>query len=284
VVKLGFFLLGAIAGLLPAVALAQRAPVTDLSTRSGSTSTAAAAAAPTPAAAEAAALRKAMADLTIEVDALRTELRELRGQLEVQTHELESLKTRNREALADTDKRLRDLERKATPAATAAPETAGPVAAPASADEQQQYDAAFALMKQGQYEKAAKAFREFIAKHPSSDLAGNAQYWVGEAYYVVRNFKQAIDDFTKVVDKYSTSSKVADALLKIGYSQQELGALDKARAALQQVVSRFPNTVSAKSAEKRLADIKAAEAKAAETKAKPVESKPKPADTRTKKP
>lgn len=210
---------------------------------------------------ETAALRKMLADLTLENEQLRTELRELRGRIEVQAHELESLKSRNREALADTDKRLRELERRAAPASApppAAAESPVPttVASSPTPSEQQQYDAAFNLMKQGYYEKAGKAFREFVARHPSSDLAGNAQYWVGEAQYVVRNFKVALEEFTKVVDKYPSSAKVPDALLKIGYCQHELGALDKARAALQLVISRYPNTTVAKSAEQRLAKIK----------------------------
>lgn len=250
----------AIAGLVPAVALAQRAPVTDMSTRAAASTPGAAAMAPGET-----ALRKSLADLTLELEQLRAEMRDLRGQLEVQTHELESLKNRNREALADTDKRLRELERKAAPAAGSASsgDTAEQPAAsaPPSAKEQQDYDAAFGLMKQGNYEKAGKAFHVFLTKYPSSELAGNAQYWIGEANYVVRNFKQAIDSFSKVVEKYPTSLKVPDALLKVGYSYYELGVMDKARASLEQVVSRFPNTVTAKSAERRLADIKAAEAK-----------------------
>lgn len=260
----------AIAGLLPAIAFAQsapaRVPVTDMSTPARSTAGAAAAAST-----DSAALRKSMADLTLEIEQLRAEVRELRGQLEVQTHELDSLKNRNRDALADTDKRLRELERKAAPAPAAAPTAEVPAKAEAvvSADEQKEYDAAFGLMKQGQYDKAAKAYRTFLTKHPKSELAGNAQYWIGEAQYVVRNFKQAIVDFSVVVDKYPASLKLPDSLLKIGYSHAELGANDKARTALQQVVTRFPNTVTAKSAEKRLAELKAADArKAPDTKPK----------------
>ena len=268
----------AIAGLLPALATAQstRPPVTDMSTpRAGATASSPSAA---TGGADTAAMRKTMADLTLELDQLRTQLRELRGLYETQTHELESLKNRNREALVDTDKRLRELERKAAPVAAAAetPTKDAPVVPVASsAGEQQEYDAAFGLMKQGMYERAAKSFREFLTKHPQSDLAGNAQYWIGEAQYVVRNFKQALEEFTKVIDKYPNNAKVADAMLKIGYVHHELGNIDKARQSLQQVVKNYPNTTSAKSAEKRLADIKAGEAK------KPAE--PKKADAKAKK-
>jgi tol-pal system protein YbgF len=241
-----------IAAFVAPVAVLGAAPVVDQSFPTTGTRAA------VPAVGETAALRKMQADLTLENEQLRNELRELRGQIEVQTHELESLKTRNREALADADKRLRELERRAAPAA----ESVGkPAAVAPSAAEQEEYQAAFNLVKQGYYEKAGKSFREFIAKHPSSELAGNAQYYIGWAQYSVRNFKPALEELTKVVDKYPSSAKVPDALLMIGYTHHELGALDKARVVLQQVVSRYPNTTTAKSAEKRLADIKAAESK-----------------------
>src|SRR5688500_522301 len=200
----------AVACFLPVLATAQssRPPVTDLST-----SRAPGSAAPAPgASSDVTALRKSIAELTLELDQLRTQLRELRGQYETQTHELDSLKNRNREAMADTDKRLRELERKATPVAASADtpssKDVAPVPAASSAGEQQEYDAAFGLMKQGMYERAAKSFREFVTKHPSSELAGNAQYWVGEALYVMRNFKLALEEFTRVVDKYPNSAKL----------------------------------------------------------------------------
>ncbi|OGI49056.1 MAG: tol-pal system protein YbgF [Candidatus Muproteobacteria bacterium RBG_16_65_34] len=205
-----------------------------------------------------------MVEMMLQLEAMQTEQRRLRGELEVQTHELDKLKTRERELIADIDRRLRELEQRTgaapAPAASAepAPARAGtPKTAPAaSASEQQQYDAAFNLMKQGLYERSVKAFREFIGARPQSALAGNAQYWIGEAYYVLRDFKQAIEEFTKVLNDYSDSAKVPDALLKIGYTQYELGAHDKAREALNQVIARYPNTTVAKSAEQRLAKMK----------------------------
>ncbi len=107
-------------------------------------------------------------------------------------------------------------------------------------------------MKQGQYEQAAKSFRDFIARNPKGALADNAQYWVGEAAYVNRDFRTALNEFGKVVSDYPQSAKVPDSLLKIGYSQYELGAHAKAREVLSQVAKRYPNTTVARSAELRL--------------------------------
>src|SRR5436853_2760715 len=94
------------------------AQVVPVAASSGSSSSGSARTA--PAAGDTVALRKQLADFTLEIEQLRTELREMRGQLETQTHELESLKNRNREALADMDKRLREQEKRSAPAAPAA--------------------------------------------------------------------------------------------------------------------------------------------------------------------
>jgi len=205
--------------------------------------------------------REAMADLLQQLDTLQTEVRKLRGQLEVQGNEIERLKARERDLLADMDRRVSALEQQktsatATPASSAgAASSTPPAAAPVSAQEQKAYDAAFDLLKQGYYERAAKGFRDFISKYPQSALRDNAQYWLGQAYYVVRNFRQALVEFGKVISDHPNSIKAPDASLKIGYSHYELGEWSKARASLNQVITRYPGTPAAKSAEQRLAKM-----------------------------
>jgi len=124
-----------------------------------------------------------------------------------------------------------------------------PPPALASNDPRKDYAAAFSLLKQGYYERAAKGFRKFIAIHPNSTLTGNAQYWIGETNYVTNNFKLALEEFSKVERQYPQSSKVPDALLKVGYCYYELNDWKKARETLTNVVSRYPSTTIAKSAQ-----------------------------------
>ena len=209
--------------------------------------------------------REALADMFLQLEQAQAELRELRGKVEVQAHEVEALKARQRDLIADIDRRLSELERRgAAPAEGAAAREAAAGTAPAVAgavpanlaQEQQEYDAAFALLKQGQYERAGKRFRDFIRAHPKSPLVDNAQYWVGESAYVVRNFKQALEEFSKVLNAHPDSPKAPDAMLKVGYCYYELADWAKARETLNQVVARFPNTPVARSAEQRLAKMK----------------------------
>lgn len=207
-------------------------------------------------------------DLLTQMEAMQAELRELRNTTELQGHELERLSSTQRELLRDLDRRLTNIERGATtqttrvqpteptqtetaavPVPGTTPSTSRLTATPA---EQQQYEAAFNLLKQGLYSRASQAFRVFIQQHPTSPLAGNAQYWTAEANYVIRNFGLALKEFDRVVKEYPDSPKVADALLKIGYSYYEIGTWEKARQALTDVVTRFPNTTVAKLAQIRL--------------------------------
>lgn len=221
--------------------------------------------APAPAAEKPdAARREVLADMLLQLEQVQAELRELRGKVEVQAHELEALKARQRDLLGDIDRRVSEIERRgAAPlAAEGAAKPGAATAAPAEvvtanlAQEQQEYDAAFALLKQGQYDRAGKRFRDFVRVHPKSPLADNAQYWIGESAYVVRNFKQALEEFSKVVQGHPDSAKAPDALLKIGYCQYELAEWGKARETLNQVIARYPNTPPARSAEQRLAKMK----------------------------
>lgn len=207
-------------------------------------------------------------ELLSQMEAMQTELRELRNKTELQSHELERLSTRQRELLRDLDRRLTNIERGATtqttrvqPTESTQTQTAAVQALvttsstsriTATAEEQQQYEAAFNLLKQGLYSRASQAFRVFIQRYPTSPLAGNAQYWAAEANYVIRNFGLALKEFDRVVKEYPESPKVADALLKIGYSYYEIGTWEKARQALTDVVTRFPNTTVAKLAQIRL--------------------------------
>lgn len=211
-----------------------------------------------PAATETAA-RSTLLDLLRQLEELQTEVRQLRNTVEVQGHELNQLKGRQRSLYDDLDKRVRDAERRGSATAPVAPVAAAPAtpAAPRAitAAQQQEYDAAFELMKQGLYDRAVKAFRVFLTKHPDSGLADNAQYWIAEGNYVLRNFKLALEEFTKVVGS-PQNPKAPDALLKVGYVHYELGAYDKARKTLGEVQERYPGTSVAKLAAVRLDKMK----------------------------
>jgi tol-pal system protein YbgF len=117
------------------------------------------------------------------------------------------------------------------------------------------YQDAFNLLRQGKYDQASTALKNYVAQHPNSEYADNAQYWLGEVSYVQRNFEVALSEFNKVITNYPNSPKYADALLKIGLTQYELQHWDQAKKVFNELMSRYPNTAGAQIAEKRLQRI-----------------------------
>ena len=107
-------------------------------------------------------------------------------------------------------------------------------------------------LKAGKYQDAVAQFNNFLVTYPDSPRADSAQYWLGEAYYVNKQFDQAINEYQKLVAAYPSSQKVSQAMLKIGFCQQEMGQTAQARATLQEVLQRYPGTTSARMAEDRL--------------------------------
>jgi len=120
------------------------------------------------------------------------------------------------------------------------------------ADEKKAYDQAFGMLRDGSYKEAIAAFQAQLKRFPSGDYADNAWYWMGESYYVNRDFKPALDAFQKVVSDFPRSQKVLGAMLKIGYIRDMQKDWAGAREILQQVKSRSPGSREARLAETRL--------------------------------
>lgn len=114
------------------------------------------------------------------------------------------------------------------------------------------YEEAWRLLEQKDYRGAIARFREFLRKFPKSEFADNAQYWIAESYYAMKEFDQAILEFDAVRRKYPDGDKVPAALLKQGFSFAELGDKIDARLILQDLISRYPQSPEADKAKQRL--------------------------------
>jgi len=120
---------------------------------------------------------------------------------------------------------------------------------------QAEYQQAFNLLRQSLYDQAIRAFQQFMIDHPNDLYSDNAQYWLAEAYYVKRDFPQALTEYNKVVSNFPQSQKVNDARLKIGFTLFELGEIDAARTQLQELIQNNPDTTVARLADERLKRI-----------------------------
>lgn len=191
---------------------------------------------------------QSLLDLANQVESLRTDIRAVHNDVDVMNHNLESTRKQQHDLYADLDQRLKAIEGRG--GAPAQPAAGGAPAADAS--DKSSYQAAFDLLKASQYDRAITAFQSFLASYPNSQLADNAQYWLGEAYYVNKSFPESLAAFQRVVDNYPQSRKLPDALLKIGYCDYELKQYPEARAALSQVTAKFADSPSARLAQQRL--------------------------------
>ena len=195
-----------------------------------------------------------------QLESLRADVRAMHNDVDQLNNTLEQSRKQQRDLYADLDQRMKALEGRggAPPlgasggggdAAAAAPTGTSPNA---TTDDKGSYQAAFNLLKEGQYDRAIPAFQSFLAAYPSSSLDDNAQYWLGEAYYVNKSFPEATLAFQKVIEKYPDSRKIPDALLKIGFCRYETKQWDSAKAMLSQVVTQYPDTPAARLAQQRL--------------------------------
>lgn len=114
------------------------------------------------------------------------------------------------------------------------------------------YEEAWKSLERKNYREAIVRLNEFLKKHPQSEFADNAQYWIGESYYALKKFDQAILEFDAVRRKYPGGEKVPAALLKQGFAFAELGDKVDARLILQELIARYPQSKEAVKAKEKV--------------------------------
>jgi tol-pal system protein YbgF len=192
--------------------------------------------------------KAAALDLVNQHEQAMQEIAKLRGQIEVLSNELANAQRRQKDFYVDLDTRVRKLEpHKAT--VDGQEVTVEP-------SEQKAYDAAVAAFKGGDYKLAAVALGDFVRRYPGSGYAANAQYWLGSAYYALREYQNAIVATQVVFTTYAGSPKAPDALLNIAVCYTELKDKKNAKKALQELIAKFPDAGAAQGAKERLAALK----------------------------
>lgn len=161
-----------------------------------------------------------MMDWMGQLDRLNLEVSRLRGQLEVNSHEIEQSQQRQQQFYTDLDTRLRKFESGA-PGMAAAPtgNMNPPAAAVDAAAELKAYESAHELFKTGKYKESAEAFDKFVQAYPNSKYAASAQYWIGYANFSQKNYKAAIASQQTLIQRYPDNQKVPDAMFNIANSQ-----------------------------------------------------------------
>lgn len=204
---------------------------------------------------------QSLVELAQHQEAQQAELRDLRGQIDQLQHDNATLRKQQHDLYADLDQRVKALQTASAGTASPAPAAGGTSAAApggdASSTEQAVYSQAFDALKAGSYSTAITGFRDFLSSYPQSALAENAQYWLGESYYVNHDYDSAAEAFRTVLRKWPDSRKGPDALLKLGYTQFEQRQWAAARTTLTAVTQKYPGSDAAKLAGEKLKRIPA---------------------------
>ena len=206
---------------------------------------------------------QSLVQLATEVDTLQAEVRDLQGKVDDLQNSNRELRKQQHDLYADLDKRVGALEHGgAAGDGSAAGGAAGSAGGAAdtgeqgvSSTEQSIYGQAFDALKAGSYSTAISGFESFLKQYPSSPLAPNAEYWLGEAHYVNQDLAAAGVAFQTVLDKWPSSGKAPDAMLDLGNTQLAQGKTTKGRATLRQVVSQYAGTDAASRAQARLKQL-----------------------------
>jgi tol-pal system protein YbgF len=189
------------------------------------------------------AARKSGADLAVDLEKAQNDLAQLRGTQEVIQHRLDQTDRAN----ADRDRRI---DESAKFVATRQKEMEHPT------DRAGLYALARKKLDAGDTGAARQLLGEFLAKFKNDELAGNAQYWLGETYYAEKRWNDAIGQFQKVLKEYKGSEKTPDALLKIGMSFQNQNDCKNALLFFDEVEHAYKSTSAAKLARDQAAHCK----------------------------
>jgi tol-pal system protein YbgF len=191
------------------------------------------------------------------------------GQIQTLNDSIDELKSR----LVKASKQLDDIQgqQQNMTQPTGQPAPAGAPVAPSGAAAIQAppadalYNNALRDYNAARYELALSQFQDFLKYYPTTDLAGNAQYYIADMEYRSGNFEAAVTDYDKVLEQFPGGNKAAAAQLKKGYSLLELGKKDAGVRELNALIQRYPRTIEASQARERLHKLGASTSRPAST-------------------
>ena len=197
-----------------------------------------------------------LADMQNQIEALKQEVANLKGDLEVAQHNLEATQTRQKDLYTDTDIRLRRIESGPAPVPAPANGAVAPVPAAEEKDVKALADANL-LSQSAKHKDAFAAFDSFLKEYPNSKLAPEALYGMGYSQFGLKNYKSAIATQQKLIDLHPESTKVPEAMFNMANSQIQLGQVSSAKKTLRDLIAKFPDATVTPNAQKRLKALEA---------------------------
>jgi len=189
--------------------------------------------------------RRAVLEIANQVETLRSELAQLRGQNEQLARDVSELQRQQKSLLGLLDERLRTLE----PVRV----TQDGIEFTVQPREKAEFETAMAALRASEFDKAADLYGQFMRRYPDSGYLPSALYWQGNARYAARDYKPAIDSYRALIAKVPGHARVPEAMLAIANCQQELKDGKAARRTLEDLVKSHPRSEAGIAARERLA-------------------------------
>jgi tol-pal system protein YbgF len=197
---------------------------------------------------ENAQLRRSLLEMQNQIESLRADLAKMQGQNEQLTRDVAELQRQQKDVTQSVDDRLRKFEpikvtvdgREFTVEQT----------------EKRDYEAALAIFRKGDFVGSQAAFVDFLKRYPQSGYVPSAFFWLGNAQYATRDYKEAIQNFRTLLSQAPDHMRAPEAVLSIANCQMELKDTKAARKTLEELIKAYPQSEAAAAAKERLARLK----------------------------
>jgi tol-pal system protein YbgF len=193
-------------------------------------------------------MRRTLVEMNNQLEALRRDMAQLRGTDEQLTRDVAEIQRRQSDIAQGVDERIRRFE----------PQTVSVDGKQFAADpeEKRLYDDAIATLRGGDFSTAATSLQNFVRRYPNSGYIDSARFWLGNALYGKRDYKEAVTTFRAFASHAPDHPRAPEALLALANSQLEMKDTRGARATLNELLKAYPQSEAAQAGKERLAALK----------------------------
>ncbi len=193
-------------------------------------------------------LKRNLLDLNNQLEQMRADNAKLRGQNEQLARDVSEIQRKQKDIQSGVEDRIRRIEPQKV--------TLDGREFSAEPDEKRQYDEAMELLRKSDFAGTANALTAFRKRYPGSGYSDSALFWLGNAQYGSRQYKEAMAAFRALVSASPDSAKAPEALLAIANCQAELKDAKAARRTIDELIKAYPKSEAAQAGRERLASLK----------------------------
>lgn len=194
------------------------------------------------------ATRRALLDLQNQIESLKSELSVMRGANEQLLRELANLQIKQKDILQSVDTRLTKFE----PVSV----VLDGLSFQADPAEKKEFDAALSVFRSGDFAGAQASLLNFLRRYPTSGYAASSLFWIGNAQYATKDYKESVLNFRKLLSIAPQHARAPEAMLAVSNCLVELKDLKGAKKAMEELIGAYPGSDAAQTAKERIARMR----------------------------